>query len=105
MRAQRGSKGIINIFSLNSTLDGGWAINDTIRPLYPRVVDLVLILQEAGLAPGPVWTGAENLSLTGIRYPHLPARSESLYRLSCQGFWIFSAIEGLGVAAVLRKIP
>jgi hypothetical protein len=29
-----------------------------------------------------VWTGAENLVLTGIRSPDRPARSESLYRLS-----------------------
>ena len=39
------------------------------------------IVQEAGWAPGPVWTGAENLALTGIRSPDLPARSQSLYRL------------------------
>jgi hypothetical protein len=29
----------------------------------------VSILQEAGEAPGPVWTGAENLAPTGIRSP------------------------------------
>ena len=42
----------------------------------------VRIVQEAGWASGPVWTGAENLTTTGIRSPDLPARSESLYRLS-----------------------
>jgi hypothetical protein len=31
-------------------------------------------------APGPVWTGTENLAATGIRHPDRPARSESLYR-------------------------
>jgi len=31
--------------------------------------DPVPIVQEAGWAPGPVWTGAENLALTGIRFP------------------------------------
>jgi len=31
--------------------------------------DPVPILQEAGWAPGPVWTGAENLDPTGIRSP------------------------------------
>jgi hypothetical protein len=40
------------------------------------------IVQEAGWVPGPVWTGAENLAPTGIRYPYRPARSQSLYRLS-----------------------
>jgi hypothetical protein len=39
-------------------------------------------LQEAGWAPGPVWTGAENLAHTGIRSPDSPARSHSLYRLN-----------------------
>jgi hypothetical protein len=37
------------------------------------------------LAPGHVWTGAENLAPTGIRSPDHPARSESLYRLSYRG--------------------
>ena len=31
--------------------------------------DAVPIVQEAGWAPGPVWTGAENLAPTGIRSP------------------------------------
>ena len=48
--------------------------------------DPVPIVQEAGCAPGPVWTGAENLvPPTGIRSPEHPARSESLYRLSYPG--------------------
>jgi len=38
-------------------------------------------VQEAGWAPGPVWTGAENLASTGIRSPDRPARNQSLYRL------------------------
>ena len=38
-------------------------------------------MQEAGWAPRPVWTGAENLTVTEIRYPDRPARSQSLYRL------------------------
>jgi hypothetical protein len=42
--------------------------------------DPVPIVQKAGWAPGPVWTGAENLAPTGIRSPDRPARSESLYR-------------------------
>ena len=44
--------------------------------------DPVPIVQEAGWAPGPAWTGAENLAHTGIRSPDRPARSQSLYRLS-----------------------
>ena len=49
--------------------------------LYPGK-DPVPIVQEAGWAPGPVWTGVENLAPTGIRSPDRPARSQSLYRLS-----------------------
>jgi len=47
---------------------------------YP-VKDRVSIVQEAGWDPGPVWTGAENLASTGIRFLDRPARSQSLYRL------------------------
>ena len=48
--------------------------------LYPRK-DPVPIVQEAGWATGPVWTGAKNLAPTGIRFPDRPVRSQSLYRL------------------------
>ena len=51
----------------------------------PPGKDPVSTVQEAGWAPGPVWTGAENLFPTGIRLPDRPARSESLYRLSYPG--------------------
>ena len=64
-----------------SALDaGGWSAP---RPgHFTPGKDPVPIVQEAGWAPGPVWTGAENLAPTGIRSPHRPVRSESLYRLS-----------------------
>jgi hypothetical protein len=50
-------------------------------PLETKDKDPVTIVQEAGWAPGPVWTGAENLAPTGIRSPDRPTRSQSLYRL------------------------
>ena len=50
-------------------------------PLFTPGKDPVPIVQEAGWAPGPVWTGAENLAATGILSPDRPARSQSLYRL------------------------
>ena len=40
----------------------------------PPGKDLVPILQSAGWASGPVWTGAENLAPTGIQSPDRPAR-------------------------------
>jgi hypothetical protein len=42
--------------------------------LYPGK-DPVSLVQEARWAPGPVWTGAENLAPTGIRSRDRPARS------------------------------
>ena len=39
----------------------GWVVNATLRPLYPGI-DPTTVVQEDGLAPGPVWTGAENLA-------------------------------------------
>jgi hypothetical protein len=70
--------------SLTSTLDGGvWSTSSPGR--FTPGNDPVPIVQEAGWAPGSVWTGAENLAPTGIRSPDRPARSESLYRLSYRG--------------------
>ena len=51
------------------------------QQLFTPGKDLVPIVQEAGWAPGTVWTGEETLALTGIRSPDRPARSQSLYRL------------------------
>jgi hypothetical protein len=47
--------------------------------------DPVPIVQEAGWAPGPVWTGTENLAASGIRSPDGPSRNKSLYRLGYRG--------------------
>jgi hypothetical protein len=43
-----------------------------------------------GWVPGPVWTGTENLTPTGIRSPDRPVFSESQYRLSSPGPCIVS---------------
>jgi hypothetical protein len=67
----------------------GWEVSVTPRPLSTPGKDPVPIVQEAGWAPGPVWSGAENLAPTGIffylfdsRTVQPVARSQSLYRLS-----------------------
>ena len=44
------------------------------RPLFTPEKDPVPIVQAAGWAPGPVWTGAVNLAPTGIRSPDRPSR-------------------------------
>jgi hypothetical protein len=51
--------------SLTLTLDGVGG-NATPQPLNPRERDPVPIVQEAEWAPGPVWTGAENLAPPGF---------------------------------------
>jgi len=76
-----GSRGIALLFLDHSTRRG-WGVNFTSRSLFISRKDPVPIVREAGWASGPVWTGAENLAPTGIRYPDRPARSRSLYRLS-----------------------
>jgi hypothetical protein len=48
-----------------------------LRPLSTPDKDPVPIVQEAGWAPGPVWTGAQNLVPTGIRSLERSARSPS----------------------------
>ena len=79
--AHKGSRDIALLF-----LDRGtrrrWGVSVTPLPLFTPGKDPVPIVQETGWALGPVWTGAENLSYTGTRSPYLPARSQSLYRLS-----------------------
>jgi hypothetical protein len=54
--------------------------------------DPVPIVQEAEGAPGPAWTGAENLAPMGIPSPKRPARSESLYWLRHLGAFCIRSI-------------
>jgi hypothetical protein len=79
--AHRGSRGIALLFHDHGTRRG-WGVSFTPRPLFTPGKDPVPIVQEAGWAPGTVWTCAENLASTGIRSPDRPARSQSLYRLN-----------------------
>ena len=59
-----------------------WVVNATHRPLYPRERAQVPIVQEAGWAPGPFWTGAKKSRLHRDSIPGPCSASESLYRLS-----------------------
>ena len=79
--AHRGSRGIALLFHDHGTWRG-WGVSVTPWPFFTPGNDPVPIVQEAGWAPGPVWTGAENIAPTGIRSPDRPARGQSLYRLS-----------------------
>jgi hypothetical protein len=75
------SRGIAVLCFYTSALEGGER-SVSPWPLSTPGKDLAPIVQEAGWAPEPVWTGAENLTPTGIRSPDSPACSQSLYRLS-----------------------
>jgi len=59
----------------------GWVVSSTPRPHFAPGKDLVPIVQEAGWAPGPVWTGRKSRPHRDS-IPDLPARSQALYRLS-----------------------
>ena len=80
--SQRVGTGIALFFHDRGTRRG-WVISSTPRPHFISGKDPVPILQEAGWAPGQVWTG-------GKSHPHrdsipdLPARSQSLYRLNTE---------------------
>ena len=56
-----------------------WGVSVAPRPLFTHRKDPVPIEQEAGLFPGPLWTGAENFTPTGIRSPDRLACSQLLY--------------------------
>jgi len=62
------------------------------QPLFTPGKDPVPIVQEAGWAPGPVWTGAGNLAPTGIRSPDLPTHSQLIYQLRYPAHCIYSGI-------------
>jgi len=67
---------------MTAVLEGGWVVSSTPRPHFTPGKDPVPILQEAGWAPGPVWTGAEKSRPHRDSIPDRPARRQSLYRLS-----------------------
>ena len=80
--AHRAIRGIALLF-LDHGTRRGWGFNVTLRPLFTPGKDPVPIVQEAGWATGPVWTGAENLAprRDSIPGPSSPV-AQSLYRLS-----------------------
>jgi hypothetical protein len=79
--AHRGSKGISLLFQDHGTRRSeGFSV--TPRPLFTPGKDTVPNVQEAGWAPGPAWTGAENLASTGIRSPKRLECSQSLLILN-----------------------
>jgi hypothetical protein len=62
--AHRGSRGIALLFHDYGTR----RVSVTPRSLFTPGKDPVPIVQEVGWAPGPFWTGAENLAPLPCRY-------------------------------------
>jgi hypothetical protein len=71
---------LYSFFNLGARWDG-WS---TPRPgrVTPGKETRHPLCRREGWAPGPVWTGEENLAPTDIRSPDRPVCSKSLYRLS-----------------------
>jgi len=63
--AHRGNRGIALPF-LDHGTRRGWGVSVTPRPLFTPGKDQVPIVQEAGWAPGAVWTGEENFAAPGF---------------------------------------
>ena len=78
--AQRVGRGIALLFHDRGTRRG-WVVSSTPRPHFTPGKDPVPILQEAGWAAGPVWTGGKSRSHRDS-IPDRPAPSQSLFRLS-----------------------
>ena len=78
--AQRVGRGIVLLFHDRGSRRR-WLVSSTPRPHFTHGKDPVPILQEAGWAPGPVWTGGKSRPHRDS-IPHRPVRSQSLYRLS-----------------------
>ena len=72
---------VIALFFHDRGTRSGWVVCSTPRPHFTSGKDPVPIVQEAGWAPGPVWTGGKS-RLHRDSIPDRPARSQSLYRLS-----------------------
>ena len=66
--------------SMTAALEGEWSAAPP-RPHFTPGKNPVPILQEAGWVPGPIWPGRKSRPHRDS-IPDLPARSQSLYRLS-----------------------
>ena len=80
MWPKRVGTGIALLFHDRGTRKGR-AVSSTPRPHFTPGKDTVPTVQEAGWAPGPVWTGGKSRPHRDS-IPYRPARSQSLYRLS-----------------------
>ena len=80
--AQRVGRGIAVLFHDRGTRREWVVVSSTLRPQFTPGKDPVPILLEAGRAPRPVWRGGKTRPHRDS-IPDRPARSQSLYQLSC----------------------
>ena len=88
---------------MTAALEGGeWSsAPPPLPPHFTSGKDPVPILQEAGWAPGPVWTGGKSRPHWNS-IPDPPARSQSLYRLSYRAH---VALSGPNHSSLLNELP
>ena len=86
--AQGVGRGIALLFHDRGTRRG-LVVSSTPRSHFTPGKDPVPILQEAGWAPGVVWTAGKSLPHRDS-IPERPARSQSLYRLSYPAHYIYT---------------
>jgi len=82
----------------------GWVVSSTPRPHFTPWKDPVPILQEAGWAPGPVWTGGKSRSHRDSIRDRL-ARSQSLYRQSYPAHPALSLSLSIYIYIYIRSTP
>jgi hypothetical protein len=100
--SQRVGRSIALLF-LDRGTRRGWVVSSTPRPHFTPGKDPVPILQEAGWAPAPVWTGGKSRPHRDS-IPDRPARSQSLYRLSYPAHGIINILTQNLVVIILTKI-
>ena len=91
--AQRVDRGIALLFHDRGTRRG-WVVSSTSRPHFTPEKDSVPILQEAGWAPGPVWTGEKSHPYRDS-IPDRPARSSVTILTELHGpqLWNYSLLK------------
>ena len=101
--AKRVGRGIALLFHDRGTRRG-WVVSSTPRPHFTPGKDPLPILQEAGWALGPVWTGGKSRPHRDS-IPDRPARSQSLYRLSYPAHTNPKCLPRLDICACTRNPP
>ena len=90
--AQRVGRGIALLFHDHGTRRE-WVVSSTPRSNFTPGKDPVPIVQEAGWATGPVWAGGK-FRPHRDSIPDLPARIQSLYRLSYPSHGVAQRVPG-----------